>query len=913
MAFGELVGDAYVRIHADTTFMRRAIRDAAERDAKDYEKTFSNSVESMAAAEFAKNRNRLAKAVALQDFSSFRRQFGGVQKAVEAARAEMEELVREGRIYANDVKVIENSLKKWAVRAQLSEDIDKAHEAALRHEEGLRKLQVAAERANKEFDRQVQLGERLAAQAEKNLLKKITKDWEAFSAALARNNVQLDRNRDLLVRSGVDIKELALQLSQGNSTLSKASTRVDKFNIGLVRIGDGVGRAFGKGSRNNFLNFFGTVVGGLAKLPALLVGTFSKVIGSVGGLVDKFKALRASGSSVAGALALTLGRAAMTGVGALVALAAAIVSAGIAIPALTSGLLLLAGAITAVVGAISVGLVGGLLAAGPAIVALGLGVAAVIPLWSQLGTIMEKGSEKLYPGLVKLKSAMTDLREQTEKNAGAFTKAFSATFAPLIRGTVIPLFGLMQQAALTLVTHFDTLFNRPAMQKFLNVWETSLPRAFLSIGRGINNMLAGFTAFFAPILPYAEKLASNFNMMMLDFRLWAEDAGGQNAIKDFMEKAWTAAQDLWTIIENLAVSLGKVFFSGTEGAGQSFLTYLADVTTRFREWLDTPEGQEAMKTFWADVRDVMLTVKDILEDLGDTIDNLDTEQARQDFETFMGAASSVAGAIEWMSRGLSAAGTLFKTIISVTSPVIVGFNVLSTVVDRMGGTFDVVWAGIKLGIATAASAVFSGVAWMVETFLTLVSTIINGAAKAFGWVPGLGPKLETAAAEFQTFKDNTNASLAKVKTDLEMNVKTAEAELAIARLKFKLDGLKNKSIVVTTIGRFVNPEQLPGGGRGTAGGLTLAAGGIAAGPMRALIGEAGPEAVVPLNRPLSQVDPAVRELSAFAQGLRSMARGGAIGGGRTINISPGAIVVNSPLTDPALIAEAVFDRIVQYG
>jgi 2C-methyl-D-erythritol 2,4-cyclodiphosphate synthase len=59
-----------------------------------------------------------------------------------------------------------------------------------------------------------------------------------------------------------------------------------------------------------------------------------------------------------------------------------------------------------------------------------------------------------------------------------------------------------------------------------------------------------------------------------------------------------------------------------------------------------------------------------------------------------------------------------------------------------------------------------------------------------------------------------------------------------------------------------------------------------------LIGEAGPEAVVPLNRPLSQVDPSVRWLSAYAQGktemssmrpmsLDSLGEAGAAGGGPT--------------------------------
>jgi TP901 family phage tail tape measure protein len=46
-------------------------------------------------------------------------------------------------------------------------------------------------------------------------------------------------------------------------------------------------------------------------------------------------------------------------------------------------------------------------------------------------------------------------------------------------------------------------------------------------------------------------------------------------------------------------------------------------------------------------------------------------------------------------------------------------------------------------------------ALIVGAFLSLVGSLVQGAADAFGWVPGLGPKLQQAAADFDTFKTNT--------------------------------------------------------------------------------------------------------------------------------------------------------------
>jgi hypothetical protein len=89
--------------------------------------------------------------------------------------------------------------------------------------------------------------------------------------------------------------------------------------------------------------------------------------------------------------------------------------------------------------------------------------------------------------------------------------------------------------------------------------------------------------------------------------------------------------------------------------------------------------------------------------------------------------------------------------------------------------------------------------------------------------------------------------------------------------------------------------------------LPFASGGLVFGPTRALIGEAGPEAVIPLTRPLSMVDPSVRDLAA-------MVRGGGMAyptfdsrTGKTIN---NTINVYPTQSDPAAVAQSVLNRTV---
>jgi len=103
-------------------------------------------------------------------------------------------------------------------------------------------------------------------------------------------------------------------------------------------------------------------------------------------------------------------------------------------------------------------------------------------------------------------------------------------------------------------------------------------------------------------------------------------------------------------------------------------------------------------------------------------------------------------------------------------------------------------------------------------------------------------------------------------------------------------------------------------GARTPGGLqAYASGGTLYGPTTILAGEAGPEAIVPLNRPLSQVDESVRWLSAIAQGKTAtpaMASGGTVGGGKQVTISERAIVIEEA-GDPRRSAQEVLQRLAE--
>jgi hypothetical protein len=76
---------------------------------------------------------------------------------------------------------------------------------------------------------------------------------------------------------------------------------------------------------------------------------------------------------------------------------------------------------------------------------------------------------------------------------------------------------------------------------------------------------------------------------------------------------------------------------------------------------------------------------------------------------------------------------------------------------------SIVTALFSAGWDAVKDVVLGGVRFVVDNFLGLVQTIIDGAAKAFGWVPGIGGKLKDAAADFDRFRDDVNAALGGIK------------------------------------------------------------------------------------------------------------------------------------------------------
>lgn len=708
----DLVGEAYVRVHADTKFMARAIRrdlsKVGKEGADSLLENFDETLRNAADRKLKGAQRELADAIVGGDFDRLLKKHGGsVEEFVDDIGKDLDRLAKNGKIKFKDFETAAESLDQWAEKsiiARTAREQADAFEASWREAEKLnrrlkeqerlgqemadaiekadlaqwrRQIQQAAD-ALKAYDKQMDEAHERAlrmnrdidnqAKAEERLREQVNKAHAAALRMDAEREASAQRLRDNMVRVHAQAMRMNAEWDKTHRVSGNVFTRLElgmrNFNRDMTRVDPGglVGRLFGKGSRNDFLNFIGSAIGGITSLGTAIFTIPGKVLEgvfkTVSDGVEKMKELRAAGVSVVAILGRGMAAGAAVAIPAIGALVAGALVLSHVLPAIVSLVSALAGGLVAVAAAASFSLAGWLLPAVPAAVALAAGLGSVIGLFKGMGDMDKKGAMKLYPGLKQLKKAMDELRESTEKNRDEFQRSFGETFAPLLTKTVLPVMQEIQKRTIGLVDHFGELFNGKQMAPFLKIWEQRIPIIFDNLGRGINNLLAGFVKFFAPIVPYAQQLSKNFETMFENFNKWAGSAKGQTAIKSFMNDAWQAGESLWQTIKNIGVALANTFDVGQENAGGSFLGWLEDLTGRWRTWTDSVEGQKSLKDWFTEAKDVGSDLVTILGDVLEFFKRLNTEQGKQDLKDALDAIKSFskdAGTIADAITGVSGA------------------------------------------------------------------------------------------------------------------------------------------------------------------------------------------------------------------------------------------------------------------
>lgn len=96
-------------------------------------------------------------------------------------------------------------------------------------------------------------------------------------------------------------------------------------------------------------------------------------------------------------------------------------------------------------------------------------------------------------------------------------------------------------------------------------------------------------------------------------------------------------------------------------------------------------------------------------------------------------------------------------------------------VEKAVGQFQQVWPQLELDA-------LKGLKGIVDGMTDFTGTILHLASDAFGWIPGIGPKLKSASKDFDSWKSSVNNSLQQVIDKTQAQIDKSNAQRAMAAL-----------------------------------------------------------------------------------------------------------------------------------
>lgn len=659
MPLGESLGDAYVRVHADTSLMKQEIERAASKMGGPAGEAFGDEFfKSVQKQIRARNKSAFKIGFVTGNFEPFIKQFSSVDEALESARLRLERMGDEGGLSAKKLAKLQEVLSK-AFDARALNELDRAlidqNKAWTTYGKNVeftltkqQRLIDEQEKAWLSYGRNVEFSLRHGTQA--------MRDQEAAWATYGRNveatRIRVEKGFESItdVWSKLENRARAIAKIKGGGfsvvdeheieRVGKMALALQTLELAVSRSGNIFGRAFGKGSRNDFLNFTGSVIGGVTSVVIAVTEMGVKLATHAGpALVKLGEAFLHPVESIqklvtliqdnAGNIGALLAAGSKVGVTALAALAAASVGVITGIGLLGEALAILtaiasnaAGAIVIAAGALSVGLAGAIGPAIPLVAALAAGITTLVIAFSNMSEKTKGIFKPLQDGFTKIAKAMSDVFfRDVPKWVGSLTNLLTTFAGP----TMTKIASNIRDSITQILKDFETA----PMKKALKSWEDALGPIAGTLTTGIGKAIEGITAFFVPLLPIAQEFAEMLTSIAREFADWAQSAQGQNSIAEFFNRAWERAKQLFSIVGQLTDIIGTLLRAGDSAAGKQFLGWLDEKLGQLRKFLDSAEGQNKLAEWFKQAQKFADLVWKAIEKVGEALGKLNTPQAQE--------------------------------------------------------------------------------------------------------------------------------------------------------------------------------------------------------------------------------------------------------------------------------------------
>lgn len=922
---GESIGTAYVRVLADASGFPDSLREEIARDepgikrqgrhyAQAFEEGFNDEVERSDDLNLRTVLNRaLGSNEATQEFfkgkewdrfkSRMRSEFGDVGAL--AAHELEEKFVNSGTLRGLDNEV-ENIVKRITATTQritrtTKAEADAAAKAMTDFERDFRRAMDDADQTSRRV-----AGDNI------NNLERVRRTFENIGSTVRKLHVEFDR-------SGQD----AVKFIKGLKTADRDSATIfGRLGKVVDGIGEKVGRMFGKGNRNNFLNFTGSTIGNLTKVTALPL----KLLDNLGQLVNGFKVAQDAGAGFIDSMKAGFTEMAKDAEGGSTALSTSFVTLLASIPAVTAALLVLFGvlglvaslisglaaAVIALAGSLAFGLVGAIAPLVGALGPLAAGAGVVIATFT---TLNKKSSKELTSTIKTLKKEVGGLGDQ-------FVHAFGNSFHDNIDEAIFrldklkPLFRITGQAAGQIATNITKSLQSHAFDRFLIYLQRQVPFAIKSMSKALGNVFSAVGTILIDLVPQTRDFFGWLDKITRQFKNFVQQ--NPKEIKQFFRDAAQSTKDIGHFLGQAVGLVGDLFAKG-KGTGDSIFTSLGDSIGQFRDFLDKhPDG---VAEFFKNGKQTADNIGGLALAITRILDALDSPQSRKNLNAFFDVLNGIgklAKPIAFISQSAGDAISPLFTLVKLLG----ALGRIKIHFPDIGGAIKNFFKGFNSG-GGGGIGVLSikppSIAWIgpitrkIGNFFSGITSLANrvsfsplgaAAARAAGVVvarlSAIPGKLRSLVGEITGAVAQWRANILSELSDIPQTIVDffhglgSRIASAIGGIGLHFDFPSPPSWLSK-----LDPSALVN--------KLTASGGVFDGAQFRIIGEKGPEAVVPLTGPLSNVDPAVRWLAELARGHGSPT---ALPAGKSIS-NEWHITTTTP--DVVGVANELLDRMVATG
>lgn len=566
-----------------------------------------------------------------------------------------------------------------------------------------------------------------------------------------------------------DHSRLLGELRRTHPVLSRLSNMFSSF-------GDNVGRVFGKGSRNNFLNFFGSLIGSFAELPGLLFRGTQKFLNFGSSVAQVFTD---AGGGMSGMFALfSKGAVTIAGLGVAFAVLGVIMGGIIAlVGVVTSALLALVGVVVALAASLTFAL-----GAAIAVVA-----GALFPLIAGLGVafLAFKSLGKTAPIIKSLKKDFSDLGKEAAKNIfGNMSKA-AGKLHVAIKG-LGAITGPVSKALGGLLDELLASIASPAFADFEKFLGKVLPGMVTSLGHIFGNLGTALGGLFIAVAPATADFLTWLETVTQKFSDWANSVKGRHEIRDFIREGIDSLKKIGGFLGSVIGLIADLFTAGKD-TGDSVFVSLGNTIDSWREKLEKAEKNHTLTKWFHDAKDTADQIGIMVEKLGAFIDRLDTPESRKRVRELAKAFDTVVGVITFLTPLVS---TLFDYFVGPIILAVKGIKSIGNAFQDMGGFFKGTYNKV---IGPVLAFFVSAVAAVENHFGDLFTTM--GKVPGFGWATEIGNKLHDDAGRANDFAD----SIRQIPDKTVKVTVLAPSQSTIDKINAQLGGIHDRTVTVTVV------------------------------------------------------------------------------------------------------------------